>query len=54
MCKEGAYPLFLRLDLELALLLARIADEPLTLRLRDLSRQLQDALDASLDEPGAR
>lgn len=41
-----------RLDLELALLMARIADEPLTLRLRDLSRQLQEALDGCLNRSG--
>lgn len=52
MCEEGPYPRIVRLDLELALLIARISQEPLTLRLRDLSRQLQEALDVCLDKRG--
>ena len=45
MCEEGAHPNIVILDLELTILFARIKNEPIIGRVRDLSRQLQDALD---------
>lgn len=48
MCEEGTHPNFVILDLELTILFARIKNEPIIGRVRDLSRQLQDALDDRL------
>lgn len=48
MCENGSFPNVIRLNLELTFLFTRIKNEPIMGRVRDLSRQLQDALEDRL------
>lgn len=45
MCEEAPHPNFVKLDLELTFLFERIKKEPIVGPLRDLSEQLQNAVD---------